>query len=77
MYKFSTYELIRELESFLFGGPETVEHVYEREASFQSVKAQRRNRHRSSSVAVADDNSTDGKTVYTIDVESIISKLSK
>ncbi len=33
---------IRNVEAFVHGGPETVEHVYEREDSFQSHHSRRR-----------------------------------
>ena len=42
MFDKSCYSNIRDLEAFLYGGPETVEHVYEREDNFQALHIRRR-----------------------------------
>ena len=42
MYSWLSSLKIRRMESHLYSGPETVEHVYEREDDFQSVHVRRR-----------------------------------
>ena len=42
MYSWISSLKIRRMESRLYSGPETVEHVYEREDDFQSVHVRRR-----------------------------------
>ena len=42
MFSRYCFNQIRDLESFLYGGPETVEQVFEREDSFQAHHSRRR-----------------------------------
>ncbi len=42
MFPRRLYDKIRRVESFLYGGPETVEHNFEREDNFQADRERRR-----------------------------------